>query len=52
MKLLTAFRKAAYKGARLAGDVQAVSSGSPKKVGDRLVNKVIGRKLISRLWRR
>ena len=39
-----------YKLARLLGDVDAVASGDPKRIGRRLGNKIIGRKLIRRLW--
>lgn len=50
--ILTQLRRAAYRAGRLAGDVQAVQSGKPSKIATRGVNKVIGRKLISKLWRK
>ena len=39
-----------YYLARLLGDVQAVSSGSPKKMAKRGFNKIVGRKIISKAW--
>lgn len=43
-------RRLAYRLASLLGDVQAVSSGKPKRVVKRLVNKLVGRKVVRRLW--
>lgn len=43
-------RRTLYRLASLLGDVQAVTSGNPKRVGKRLVNKMIGRKVVRRLW--
>ena len=40
-----------YYLARLLGDVNAVKSGSPKKMGKRVANKVIGRKVTGKFWR-
>ena len=48
--ILTQLRKDAYGLGRLLGDMSAVSSGKPSKMGKRLVNKAVGRNLISRLW--
>ncbi|MBA7528498.1 hypothetical protein ES705_20685 [subsurface metagenome] len=39
-----------YKLARTANDIQKVSTGDPKKIGRRIKNKVIGKKLIRRIW--
>ena len=39
-----------YYLARLMGDVQAISSGSPKKMAKRGFNKIVGRKIISKAW--
>ena len=39
-----------YKLARLANDLEKISSGSPKKIARRAKNKVIGRKLVKKLW--
>ena len=37
---------------RLTNDLEKLSSGSPKRIGRRLVNKAIGRKLVGKLyWR-
>jgi len=41
-----------YKIARIANDVSAVASGNPKRITRRLVNKVIGRKIASKLYLR
>jgi hypothetical protein len=38
-----------YKLARTANDVEKLSSGNPKRIGKRVKNKVIGRKIVSKL---
>lgn len=43
-------RRSLYRVARILGDVDAVASGKPKRMGKRLANKVIGRKVVRRLW--
>ena len=40
-------RSFAYALARVLGDYRAIRRG---KIGKRLVNKIIGRTLVSRLW--
>jgi len=40
-----------YQLARLANDVEKLSSGDPKKIARRAKNKVIGRKLIRKAWK-
>lgn len=40
-----------YKLARLANDVEKLSSGDPKRIVKRAKNKVIGRKLIRKAWK-
>lgn len=39
-----------YSLARLANDVEKIKSGDPKKITRRIKNKVIGRKLIRKIW--
>ena len=39
-----------FKLARLANDISKVVSGDPKKIARRIKNKVIGRKLIRKIW--
>ena len=41
-----------YKIARIANDVSTLASGNPKRISRRLVNKMIGRKIISKLYLR
>lgn len=42
--------KLLYKLARISRDIEVVASGNPKKVVRRVKNKILGRKLIRRLW--
>jgi len=39
-----------YRLARLANDAEKVKSGNPKKIARRVKNKIIGRKLIRKIW--
>jgi len=39
-----------FKLARVANDVSKVASGDPKKIIRRIKNKIIGRKLIKKIW--
>jgi len=39
-----------YKMARTANDISKISSGDPKKIIRRIKNKLIGRKLIRKIW--
>ena len=39
-----------YKFARIVNDIEKLSSGSPKKIGKRAINKIIGRKIVWRLY--
>lgn len=43
-------RSALYRAARLLGDYQALASGNPKKIAKRVGNKLIGRKIVRRMW--
>ena len=39
-----------YRLARLANDASKLASGDPKKIIRRVKNKIIGRKLIRKIW--
>jgi len=39
-----------YKLARKANDVKVIVSGNPVRIGRRIKNKYIGKKLIRRIW--
>ncbi|MBA7545953.1 hypothetical protein ES705_38335 [subsurface metagenome] len=39
-----------YKLARKANDVKVITSGDPSRMARRVKNKIIGRKLIRRIW--
>jgi hypothetical protein len=41
-----------YKIARIANDISTLASGNPKRISRRLVNKVIGRKIASKMFLR
>ncbi len=43
---------ALFKIARIADDVRALSSGNPKRIGKRYANKLIGRKIVRRIYLR
>jgi len=40
-----------YQLARMANDIEKLSSGDPKRIARRAKNKVIGRKLIRKAWK-
>lgn len=39
-----------YKLARIANDAEKLKSGDPKKIARRVKNKIIGRKIIKKIW--
>ncbi|MBA7571487.1 hypothetical protein ES708_13250 [subsurface metagenome] len=39
-----------YRLARLANDAEKVRSGNMKKIARRVKNKIIGRKIIKKIW--
>lgn len=43
-------RKSTYKAARLIGDINALSSFSFDKTIKRILNKWIGKNIVSKLW--
>ena len=40
-----------YRLARLANDLATLASGNPKRIARRLKNKLVGRKLVSKVWK-
>jgi len=40
-----------YNLARVANDVEKISSGDPKKIARRVKNKYIGKKIIKKAWK-
>jgi hypothetical protein len=40
-----------YRLARTANDLETLASGNPRRMARRLKNKLIGRKIVSRLFR-
>ena len=40
-----------YNLARMANDVEKIKSGDPNKIARRVKNKVIGRKIIRKVWK-
>ena len=39
-----------YKIARIVNDVKKIASGKPEKIGKRVINKYIGRKIVSKIY--
>ena len=50
MGMLRKLRRSLYKGARILGDVNAVTSGNPARMAKRMMNKFTGRKLARHLF--
>lgn len=46
---LTGARRASYRSGRVLGDVGAILR--PRRIPRRLANKMIGRRIVRRLWR-
>lgn len=44
------FVSSLYRAARVANDISKLASGDPKKIARRVKNKIIGRKLIRKIW--
>jgi hypothetical protein len=40
-----------YQAARRANDVETFTSGNPKRIARRLRNKIVGRTIVSKLFR-
>lgn len=40
-----------YQLARIANDVETFSSGNPRKIAKRIKNKILGRKIGSKIYR-
>ncbi len=40
-----------YKLARTANDIETITSGNPKKIARRAKNKILGRKVISKIYK-
>jgi len=40
-----------YQLARMANDIEKLSSGDPKRITRRVKNKYIGRKLVRKVWK-
>ncbi len=45
-------RSQLYRAARLLGDYNALKSGNPKRIAKRGANKVLGRRVVRRMWLR
>jgi len=52
MSLLRSTRRSCYRLARVLGDLSALLSGSPRRIVKRATNKLLGRHVARRLWRR
>lgn len=39
-----------YNLARMANDIEKIKTGGPEKITHRAKNKIIGRKLIKKIW--
>ncbi|MCM8806217.1 MAG: hypothetical protein NC825_05765 [Candidatus Omnitrophica bacterium] len=48
---MSKFVRFLYQLARMANDIETYSSGNPGKIARRIKNKIIGRKIGSRIYR-
>ena len=39
-----------YNLARVANDVEKIKSGDPEKIARRVKNKILGRKIVTKIW--
>lgn len=47
---MTRARRGCYRLGSLLGDLEALFSGRPGRIAKRIANKLIGRKIVRRIW--
>lgn len=47
---ISSTRRLAYWFAARLGDVQAIATGKPEKIGKRILNRIIGRNIVRRVY--